>query len=134
MTASATVGIKVIVDEIGNGIEVYNYKNMANVPAEMENGYVIVETATTTALQLFDITKIALAKAYGVYLKSEIGTIYIIPNNATTTPSVTSLTAVFILNEGEACYLPINPALNTGIKIDAADITNAFSYLILGKA
>jgi hypothetical protein len=132
MTASATVGIKINVYELANQPEVYSFVDMT-VPVEVLTGYTVVETATATALQLFDdVTKIALAKVYGVYIKAELGTIYILINTAGTA-TFTSTTATLVLNEGEACYLPINPAVNAGLKIDAAANTNAFSYLILGK-
>lgn len=104
------------------------------VPVEYQKGYTVVETATTTAIQLFDmVDHIALAKIYGIFIKAEVGTIYITPDTAGTT-SITSTTADLLLNVGEACWLPINPGGNLGVVIDAAAVTDAFSWIIVGKA
>lgn len=133
MTGTATVTVKIDVTGIGDDVTVSNSTDMT-VPAEVMSGYTVVETATTDAIQLFtDTTKIDLDKIYGVYLKAESGTIYIIVNTADTT-TFDSDTADFVLNEGEACYLPINPDANDGLAIDAAAVTDAFSWVILGKA
>ena len=104
------------------------------VPVEFQNGYTVVATATTTAIQLFDmIDHIALAKIYGVILKAEVGTIYIAVDTAGTA-TLTSSTADLVLNVGESCYLPVNPSGNLGMVIDAAAVTDAVSWVILGKA
>jgi hypothetical protein len=133
MAGIATLSIKLDVTGIGDEITLENSIAMT-VPVEKITGYTIVDTATITAIQLFtDITKIALAKTYGVYIKAQVGTIYIILNTVDTT-TFTSTTADLVLNVGEACYLPINPAANLGLKIDGSAVTAAFSYCILGKA
>lgn len=133
MAGEAKVAIKVEVSGIGEEVAVSNSVTMT-VPVEVMSGYTVVETATTFAIQLFtDVAKIALAKVYGVYLKAEIGTIYILVDTAGTT-TFAAAAADLVLNVGEACYLPINPAGNLGLAIDAAAITNAFSWLILAKA
>lgn len=133
MAGEATVSIKVKVTGIGDDISVYNSK-VTTVPVEALSGYTLVTTATTTALQFFsDITKIALAKIYGVYIKAEVGTIYIMINTAGTT-TFTGATADLVLATGESCYLPINPLSNLGMTIDAVAITDAFSWIILAKA
>lgn len=104
------------------------------VPVEVQTGYTVVATATTTGIQLFDmVDHIALAKMYGVYLKAEVGTIYITVDTAGT-GTLTSATADLVLNVGESCYIPVNPSGNLGMVIDAAAVTDAFSWLILGKA
>jgi archaellum component FlaF (FlaF/FlaG flagellin family) len=104
------------------------------VPVEVQQGYTVIATAQTTALQLFDmVDHIALANIYGVYLKSESGTIYILVDTAGVVTFDASA-ADLVLNEGEACYLPINPAGNLGLKIDAASATDALTWMILGKA
>lgn len=104
------------------------------VPVEVQTGYTVVATATTTGIQLFDmVDHIALAKMYGVYLKAEVGTIYITVDTAGT-GTLTSATADLVLNVGESCYIPVNPSGNLGMVIDAATVTDAFSWLILGKA
>ncbi len=133
MAGEATLTTKLKVTGIGDDIEITSSQELT-VPVELLKSYTVVSTATTTALQLFtDITKIALDKIYGVYIKSESGYIYIIVNTAGT-DTFTSATADFILNAGESCYLPINPLANLGLKIDASAVTDSFSYIILGKA
>jgi hypothetical protein len=133
MAGIATLSTKLKVTGIGDDIEVTSSQALT-VPVELIKGYTVVDTATTVALQLFtDITKIALDKIYGVYIKAESGYIYLIVNTAGTT-TFTSATADFVLNVGESCYLPINPLANLGLKIDASAITDSLSYIILGKA
>lgn len=133
MAGAAKVTVKVDVTGIGEEINISNAKTMT-VPVEVQSGYTVVETATTTAIQLFDmIDHIALAKIYGVYIKAEVGTIYITVDTAGT-GTLTSATADLVLNVGEACYLPINPDGNLGLIVDAAAVTDAFSWLILGSA
>lgn len=133
MAGIATLSIKLEVTGLGKDIEVGASKALT-VPVEVMSGYTVVETATTTALQLFtDVAKIALAKVYGVYLKAEVGTIYITVDTAGT-GTLTSSTADLVLNEGESCYIPVNPAGNLGMVIDASAVTGAFSWVILGKA
>lgn len=132
MAGAATVTVELEVTGIGDDISVSNTKTIT-VPAEVTHGYTIVDTAQTTAIQLFsDTTKIALAKIYGVFIKAEVGTIYILPDTAGTTTFL-STDSVLTLNVGEAAFLPINPAGNLGLKIDAAAVTDAFSWVILGK-
>lgn len=104
------------------------------VPIEKQEGYTIVAAATTTAIQLFDmVDHIALDKIYALWIKAEVGTIYI---NVDTTGTATFAAgaADLVLNAGEAAYLPINPAGNLGVTIDASSITDAFSWQILGQA
>ncbi len=133
MAGIATLAVRMTVTGIGDDIQVSSTK-VLTVPVEAQKGYVVVETATTTAIQLFDfVTAIALAKIYGVYIKAEVGTIYL-GIDTSGTGTITSSTADLILNTGEATYLPINPDGNLGLIIDAAAITDAFSYIILGKA
>jgi hypothetical protein len=133
MAGVATVSIKVEVTGIGNDIISSNSATMT-VPVEVQTGYTVITTATTTAIQLFDmIDHIALNKIYGVYIKAEVGTIYITVDTAGT-GTLTSATADLVLNVGESCYLPINPSGNLGLVVDASAITGAISWLILGKA
>jgi hypothetical protein len=133
MAGVAKVTIKVEVTGIGDDVLVNNAATMTT-PVEVMSGYTVVDTATTTALQLFtDVAKIALAKVYGVYLKAESGTIYISVDTAGT-GTITSETADLILNEDEACYIPVNPDGNLGMVIDAASVTDAFSWVILAEA
>jgi len=133
MAGIATLAISLKVTGIGDDIDMAN-SQVLTVPVESQKGYIVVATATTTAIQLFDfITAIALAKIYGVYIKAEVGTIYITADTAGT-GTITSTTAVHVLNTGEATYIPVNPGGNLGMVVDAAAVTDAFSYVILGSA
>ncbi len=133
MAGTAVLKTNLKITGLGNDVE-YDNTVTLTVPVEIQSGYTVVATATTTAIQLFDmVDHIALAKMYGVYLKAEVGTIYITPDTAGT-GTITSTTADLVLNVGESCYLPVNPAGNLGMIIDAAAVTDAVSWLILGKA
>lgn len=133
MAGAAVLKTNLKVTGLGNDVEMDNTVTLT-VPVEVQQGYTIVATATTTAIQLFDIIDhIALAKMYGVYLKAEVGTIYITVDTAGT-GTITSATADLVLNVGESCYIPVNPSGNLGMVIDAAAVTDAVSWLILGKA
>ena len=135
MAGVAKVTIKVDVTGLGEEINISNAKTMT-VPVEVQSGYTIID-GQTTALALFAmIDHIALAKIYGVYIKAESGVIYILPNTAGTT-TFASTAGTLTLNEGEACWLPINPTLAggpLGVSIDGDSATAAISWLILGKA
>lgn len=133
MAGAAVLKTNLKVTGLGNDIEFDNTVTLT-VPVEVQTGYTVVATATTTAIQLFDmVDHIALAKMYGVYIKAEVGTIYVTADTAGT-GTITSATAVHVLNVGESCYIPINPSGNLGMVIDAAAITDAFSWMILGQA
>ena len=133
MAGVATVDIKVKVTGLGTDIVSENSATMT-VPVEVQKGYTVLETATTTALQLFDaIDHIALAKIYGVYIKAVVGTVYITPDTAGT-GTITSATADLVLNVGEACYIPVNPGGNLGFLVDGSAVTAAIEWMIIGKA
>lgn len=133
MAGQAVLKTNLKVTGLGNDVEMDNTVTLT-VPVEVQQGYTVVATATTTAIQLFDmIDHIALAKMYGVYLKAEVGTIYITVDTAGT-GTITSTTADLVLNVGEDTYIPVNPSGNLGMIIDAAATTDAVSWLILGKA
>ena len=135
MAGVATVSIKVEVTGLGSTIT-FPSPGAATmtVPVETQTGYTIVAGAPTTSIQLFDmVDHIALAKIYGVGIKAEVGTIYIATNTAGT-GAITSSTAPMVLNVGESCYIPVNPGCNLGMVINAAAATDAFSWVILGKA
>ena len=133
MAGSAILKTNLTVSGIGDTLEFDNTVTLT-VPVEFQTGYTIVATATTTAIQLFDmIDHIALTKIYGVVIKAEVGTIYIVVDTAGTS-TLTSSTADLVLNVGESCYLPVNPSGNLGMVIDASAVTDAFSWVILGKA
>ncbi len=108
------------------------------VPVERQEGYTVTAAwqagEAGAAIQLFDmVDHIALAKIYGVFIKAVSGTIYILPDTAGTTP-LTSSTAQFTLNVGEGHWFAINPSGNLGLVIDGASATDAFSWMIVGKA
>ena len=125
---------KVNLTGLGEEIDIDTGEVTMTVPVEHQEGYTVVEAAQTTAIQLFDmIDHIALAKIYGVFLKAGSGTIYIVVDIAGTT-TFAAAAADLVLNEGEPCWLPINPDGNLGLKIDAAAVTDAFSWMVVGSA
>ena len=132
MAGQATVVISVKVTGLGDDVSFSNSQTMT-VPTDYQSGYTVVGTS---GVQLFDsITHIALIEIYGVYLKAVADKIYIAVDTAGTT-AVTTTTADLILNEGEACYLPINEvtagaALGLVLTGDAA--TSACQWLVLGS-
>jgi hypothetical protein len=133
MAGVATVDIKVKVTGIGDDVVADNSATMT-VPVEVQKGYTVLATATTTGLQLFDmIDHIALNKIYGVYIKAVVGTVYLGVDTAGT-GVLSSTAADLTLNVGEACYLPINPLGNLGLVVDASAVTAAIEWMILGKA
>ncbi len=133
MAGVAVLKTNLKITGLGNDVEMDNTVTLT-VPVEVQSGYTVVATATTTAIQLFDmVDHIVLAKMYGIYLKSEVGTIYITIDTSGT-GTLTSSTADLILNVGESCYIPVNPSGNLGMVIDASAVTDAVSWLILGKA
>ena len=135
MAGVAKVKINVKVTGLGDDVEMnpdFDAVTMT-VPVETAHGYVIVATATTTAIQLSDLApQIALAKMYGLYVKAKVGTIYIQIDTAGTT-TFGAAAAHETLNVGEPCYIPINPSGNLGVTFDAAAVTDAFEWLLLGK-
>jgi hypothetical protein len=132
MAGAATQTITLTVTGIGDSLTFTNTKAMT-VPVACQHGYTVLSTATTTALQLFAmVDHIALTKIYGVYLKAEVGTVYILVDTAGTT-TFAAAAADLVLNAGEACYLPINPAGNLGLCIDGSAVTAAISWAILGQ-
>ncbi|MCJ7828717.1 MAG: hypothetical protein MUP81_03130 [Dehalococcoidia bacterium] len=134
MAGAATVSIKVNVTGLGSDVEVTNSKTMT-VPVEYQAGYTVLTTATATALQLFALVDhFDLDDIFGVYIKAEVGTVYITVDTAGT-GTITATTADLLLNVGEACYLPINinTAANLGLLVDGSAVTAAISWLILAR-
>ena len=132
MAGIATLSMKLKVTGLGKDVE-FGTSKALTVPVEHQEGYTVVETAQSVAIQLFDlIDHIALTKIYGIGIIAEAGTIYVMPDTAGAL-TFTSTEAVHTLNVGEPCWLPINPTGNLGLKIDAASITDSFSWVILGK-
>lgn len=134
MAGALKLTVKANLTGLGEEINFGDDNVTMTVPVKHQEGYTIVATAQITAIQLFDmVDHIALAKIYGVGITAEVGTIYIMPDTAGTVTFL-STDAVFTLNAGESGWFPINPTGNLGFKIDAAAITNAFSWMIVGKA
>lgn len=136
MAGVATAKINIKVTGLGDTVEMNSDfdAETLTVPVELAKGYVVVSTATTTAIQLSDIApQIALAKMYRLYVKSEVGTIFMTIDTAGT-GTITSLTADMSLKVGESCIIPINSSGNLGFLFDAAAVTDAFSWVLLGEA
>ena len=136
MAGVATSKISVKVTGIGDDIETNPDWNTTTltVPTEVASGYVIVEDATSTAKQLSLLAPhIALAKMDTLYIKAEVGTIYIILDTAGTT-TFGSATADIVLTVGKDMLIHLNQAGNAGVVIDAAAVTDAFSFVLTGTA
>jgi hypothetical protein len=136
MAGAATSKVSVKVTGIGDTIETNPDWNTitCTVPTEVASGYVIVDTATTTAVQLSALVpKIALAKMDLLYIKAEVGTIYVILDTAGTT-TFGSATADITLTVGKDMLIHLNQSGNAGVVIDAAAVTDAFSYVLTGTA
>ena len=136
MAGVAKVKINVKVTGLGDDVEInpdFDSETLT-VPTERSFDYVIVDTATTTALQLSTLApKIALAKMDTLYIKAEVGTIYVSLDTAGTT-SITSATAQIVLTVGTSMLVHLNQGGNLGVVIDAAAVTDAFSYILTGTA
>lgn len=136
---SGALKIRTIINCSGLGEEYTIDTGEVTMTVPVEHGgqgkYIIHHTATTTALQLSTLfPQLALAKIYAVYIKAEVGTIYIMLNTAdTTTFGVT--TADITIGEGEHDFILVNPDLTTanGMTIDAAAETDAFTITAFAK-
>lgn len=98
--------------------------------------YIIHTTAGTTAMQLSDLfPQLALNKIYAVYIKAEVGTIYVMLNTAGTT-TFDSTTADKVIPVGKSQFILVNPDLTTanGMTIDASAVTDAFTITAFAKA
>ena len=136
MAGVATSKINVKVTGLGDTVEANSDFDATTltVPTERSADYIIVSTATTTALQLSDLApSIALAKMDALYIKAEVGTIYVSLDTAGTT-SITSTTAQVVLTVGQEMFVHLNQGGNLGVVIDAAAVTDAFSYILTGTA
>ena len=136
MAGVATSKINVKVTGLGDTVEANSDFDATTltVPTERSADYIIVSTATTTALQLSDLApSIALAKMDALYIKAEVGTIYVSLDTSGTT-SITSTTAQVVLTVGQEMFVHLNQGGNLGVVIDAAAVTDAFSYILTGTA
>ena len=135
MAGALKVTTKVNITGLDEEVNISNTKTMT-VPVEHGGSgrYIIHATAGTTAMQVSALfPQIALTKMYGVYIKSNVGTIYVLLNTAGTA-TFDSTTADLVFNEGEGHWLPINPDSNAGITIDASAVTDAFTITAVGSA
>ena len=136
MAGAATSKISVKVTGLGDTIETNPdwETSTLTAPTERSADYVIVATATTTALQLSDLVPhIALAKMDMLYIKAEVGTIYIQYDTAGTT-TFGAAAAHNMLTVGKDMKVHLSPTNNAGVTIDAAAVTDAFSYVLTGTA
>jgi hypothetical protein len=130
MAGVLNVSIKYNVTGIGDEVLMTNTQTRT-VPVELARGYSVVSAQGSG--QLLDTGDVALAKVYGVYIKAEVGTIYILLDTAAA-EAVTTTNAHMVLLVGEDAFLPINAANNAGIVIDSVAATDAYSYVVTGKA
>ena len=135
MAGALVVTVKAKLTGLGEEI---NIDNEATMTVPVEHGgsgrYIVHATAGTTAIQVSTLfPQIALAKMYGVYIKAEVGTIYIILDTAGTS-TFDETTADLVINVGESCWIPVNPDNNAGVTIDASAVTDAFTITAVGEA
>jgi len=128
MAGVCTVALNVKVTGLGDTIEIANSQATTDAPVEVASGYSIIATH-----QLMDFADIASAKVVGVYLKAVSGTIYILFDTGTA-EEVTASNAHLTIQEGEACWLPIEAGNNAGIVLDSASATDACQWIVIGKA
>lgn len=146
MSGSLIVTTKVDITGLGDEINFSEIATMT-VPVTWLGGYTIVKTATTKAIQLFDLQNddgdnllMDMDEMYGLYIKAEVGIIYVLVDATGVVTfdedqnGIPGNVADFVLNVGEACWIPINPLGNIGLKIDANIVTAAFSWVIVAKA
>ena len=136
MAGAAIAKVNVKVTGLGDTIEAnpdFDSETLT-VPTERASDYIIVATATTTALQLSTLApQIALAKMDALYIKAEVGTIYV-SLDVSGTGTITSATAQIVLTVGTSMLVHLNQGGNAGVVIDAAAVTDAFSYILTGTA
>ncbi len=134
MAGVATSKISVKVTGLGDTIETNSDWDTSTLTVPVERGanYVIVDSATTTALQLSTLVPhIALAKMDMLYIKAEVGTIYVQFDTAGTT-TFDDTAADVILTVGKDMKVHLSQSNNAGVTIDAAAVTDAFSYVLTG--
>lgn len=140
MAGSATLNIKLEVTGLGQTVT-YGVDTEGNaedltltVPVEYSSNRITVATAQVTALQLSDLApQIALTKMTYLYIKAKAGTIYVVLDTAGTATFAEAASDIVIQN-GDANLISVNPAGNLGVTIDASAVTDAFEFMLLGKA
>ena len=134
MAGAAKVTAKLKVTGLGDTIEKDIENVSLTVPVEVASGYVVHATAQVTAIQLSSLApQIALTKMYHLLIISRVGTIYVNLDTAGTA-TFAAAAADLVINVGEAALLPLNPAGNLGVTIDASAVTDAFEWFLLGSA
>ncbi len=133
MAGKLTVRTVVKITGLGDDVILDSDDVTMTVPVAHQEGYTVLTTATSTAVQLFDmVDHIALADIYGVYLQCVVGTLYILIDTAGTA-TFAAAAADLVLNVGESCWLPVNPDGNLGLKLDGVGVTTAVSWSIAGN-
>jgi len=129
--------VKANITGLGDEVSIDSGEETLTVPVEHggQGLYIVHATATTTAMQISSIfPHIALTKMYGVYIKCIAGTIYVQLNTAGTTTFGSADAELVIEADKGGFWIPVNPANNDGITIDAAAITDAFIISAVGSA
>ena len=140
MAASVIVTTKIDIAGIGDDIHISNEKTLATVPVELKKGYTIMpSTFATVGIELLaNVTDIPLAKVFGVYIKAEVGTIFITVQQSGVDAATygTALTSDLKLLVGESVFIPYNGGRTAaaGILVSGSATSDAFSYIILGSA
>lgn len=140
MAGVAKVGLTVDITGIGEEVHIATGKVTMNVPTEHGGSgrYIIHSTGggSGTAIQLTDLfPQLTMGQIYGVYIKAEVGTIYIMLNTSGTT-AFASTAADLRLGVGESAWIPVNYSLTTanGMTIDSAANTDAFTITAFQKS
>lgn len=123
--------IKIQSSGLGEEFTIDRGEQTLEVPVEHggKGRYIIHKTATTAALQFSNLFPQAdLTKVYLVYIKAEVGTIYVKLNTAgiATFDETTAHLALIAAKGGEE-PINVNPDSNAGITIDASAVTDAFT-------
>ena len=125
MAGAAKITSKIYITGLGTDAEATN-SFTTSAPVEYIKQYNIVSVPLN-----LDVGNIALTAVYGLWLKAEVGTIYIKLNDTST--AVTAASAEMILSAGASEYYSINPANNAGIRVGGSAVSAAVSYVILGQ-
>ena len=125
MAGAATVTSKIYITGLGTDAEATNSSTVAT-PVEFMKQYNIISVPLN-----LDTGNITLTAVYGLWLKAEVGTLYVKLNDTST--AVTLASAETVLSAGASDYYSINPANNAGIRIGGSAASAAVSYVVLGK-
>ena len=139
MAGSLIVKTEITLAGIATESNVPNTAALATAPIEYKKGRTVLSGAPSSAAValLANVTDIPLANVFGVYIKAEVGTIYItLQEDGTVYTTCTAIAADMILLVGEDVYIPYNCGKTgvKGIQVNGSAATAEFSYIILGKA